>query len=268
MNIERLVQLHPQVPSLLLSAALTALSVSAAAAETVDGGAAVARAGQTAEAAPIVSLTHGARGAPAKAIGASAFGTATFALSGDVNDDNQLGGGFRVWGSPIDRLTLIGEALRRDNGEMAPALTLQVRFWENESFALGALGRLKSEGFAEIEGEVELGLLGSYDSSGSHVEVNVVAGRGFEEEETDGELNLRAGRDIGQMLRVGVDSRVRYRLAGDAVLAGGRKWDAFAGPELTLSFDHLYGALLTGPSTVGVLDGVGWESMLTVGGTL
>jgi hypothetical protein len=217
---------------------------------------------------PLLNLTHSARGATAKTYGAAAFGTATLALSGNVNDASQLGGGIRVWGAPIDRLTLLVEATRRDNGEMAPALTLQVRAWENEGFALAALGRLKSEGFAEIEGEVELGVLGSYDRAGSHVDVNVVAGRGFEEAETDGELNLRVGRDIGRMLRVGGDGRVRYRLAGDASLAGGRKWDAFAGPELTLSFDHLYGALLSGPSTVGVVDGVGWESMLSVGGTL
>jgi hypothetical protein len=143
-----------------------------------------------------------------------------------------------------------------------------VRAWETGGFSLGALGRLKSEGFAEIEGELEVGLLGSYDAGSSHADVNLVVGKGFDEEETDGEVLLRVGRDVLGFMRVGVDSRVRYRLSGDAPLAGGRKWDVFAGPQVTASFDHLYAGVLAGPSTVGVVDGVGLEGMLTFGGVM
>jgi len=217
---------------------------------------------------PVVALTHSARGPSAPGYGASAFGSGTLALSGDVRDESQLGGGIRVWGTPIERATLLAEAVRRDNGEMAPALSLQVCFWNDPSWAFGALGRFKSEGFAEIEGEVELGLLGSYDAAATHVDLNAIVGRGFDEAETDGELALRVGRDVWGGLRAGVESRVRYRLTGDRALPGGRQWDIVAGPQLSASFDRFFASLLTGPTTVGVVSGVGWEGLLTFGGVL
>jgi len=218
--------------------------------------------------APVVALTHSARAPATLGYGASAFGSGTFALSGEVRNETQLGGGLRLWGSPIESLVLLAEAQRRDNGELAPALALQVRFWQDERWAFGALGRFKSEGFAEIEGELELGLLGSYDAGASHLDLNAVVGRGFDEAETDAELALRLGRDVFGWLRAGVESRLRYRLTGDALLPGGRKWDAIGGPQLSASFDHFFASLLTGPSSVGVVSGLGWESLLTFGGVL
>ena len=218
--------------------------------------------------APVVALTHSARAPATTGYGASVIGSGTFALSGAVNDDTQLGGGLRLWATPLESFTLLAEAQRRDNGEFAPAIGLQVRFWQDERWAFGALGRFKSEGFAEIEGEVELGLLGSYDAGASHLDLNLVVGGGFDEAETDGELALRLGQDVFGWLRAGVESRVRYRLSGDALLPGGRKWDAVAGPQLTASFDHFFASLLTGPTSVGVVSGVGWQSMLTFGGVL
>jgi hypothetical protein len=217
---------------------------------------------------PVVALTHSARGPSAPGYGASVFGSGTLALSGDVRDESQLGGGIRLWGTPIDRVTLLAEAVRRDNGELAPALTLQICLWNDQSWAFGALGRFKSEGFAEIEGELELGLLGSYDAAATHVDLNAIIGRGFDEAETDGELALRVGRDVWSGLRAGIESRVRYRLTGDLALPGGRKWDVVGGPQLSASFDRFFASLLTGPTTVGVVSGVGWEGLLTFGGVL
>jgi len=218
--------------------------------------------------APVLGLTHSARGPSQRGYGASAFGSGTFALSGEVQSESQLGGGLRLWATPLDGFILLAEAQRRANGELAPALAAQVRFWHDERWAIGALGRFKSEGFAEIEGELELGLLGSYDASGNHFDLNAVVGRGFDEAETDGELALRVGRELLGSLRAGVEGRVRYRLGGDVPLPSGRKWDVFGGPELSASFDPFFTSLLTGPSTVGVVSGVGWQSLLTFGGVM
>ena len=218
--------------------------------------------------APVVALTHSARAPSTPGYGASLMGSGTFALSGAVSKDTQLGGGMRLWGSPIESLTLLAEAQRRDNGEFAPSLALQVRFWQDERWAVGALARFRSEGFAEIGGELELGLLGSYDAGAAHLDLNAVVGRGFEEAETDGELALRLGYDVLGWLRAGVESRLRYRLTGDTLLPGGRSWDAVGGPQLSASFDQFFTSLLTGPSNVGVVSGVGWASLLTFGGVL
>lgn len=218
--------------------------------------------------APVVGLTHSARGPSQRGYGASAFGSGTFAVSGEVQSDAQLGGGLRLWLTPLDGFTLLAEAQRRDNGELAPALAAQIRIWHDESWAFAALGRFKSEGFAEIEGELELGLLGSYDAGGNHLDLDAVVGRGFDESETDGELALRVGRELLGSLRAGLEGRVRYRIGGDALLPGGRKWDVFGGPELGASFDHFFTSLLTGPTTVGVVSGVGWQSLLTFGGVM
>ncbi len=218
--------------------------------------------------APVLLLTHSARGTSAGRYGASARGSSTLELSGDVSSESQFGGGLRLWGAPIDRVTLLAQALRRDNGEPAPAFALQVRILENRAWAFAALGRYKAEGFAEVEGELEAGLLGSYVAGGLYLDLNVVAGRGFEEEETDGELSFRSSYEALGPVRVGVEGRARTRLAGVRDLSGGRRWDALGGPQLTASFDHFYAGALTGPTTVGVAHGVGWSSMLTFGGVM
>jgi hypothetical protein len=216
--------------------------------------------------APVVALTHSARAPSQPGYGASAFGSGAFALSGEIRSELQLGGGLRIWGSPLRGFTLIGDAFRSETGELAPALTLQMRFWQDDRWAIGALGRFKSEGFAEIEGEFEAGLLGSYDAGAAHLDLNLVVGGDLDRDEKDGELSLRAGRDLFGFLRAGVEGRVRYRLSGDVLLPGGRTWDVVAGPELSASFDSFFASLLTGPTSVGVVSGVGWQSLLTFGG--
>lgn len=218
--------------------------------------------------APVVLLTHLARGSSKGRYGASAIGSATFAVSGDVDSESEFGGGLRLWGAPIDRVTLLAEGLRSDTGELAPAFTLQVRILENQTWAFGALGRYKAEGFAEIEGELEAGLLGSYAAGGLYLDLNAVAGRGIEEDETDGELSFRGACEAFGPVRVGVEGRARYRLAGARDLSNGRPWDAVGGAQLTASFDQFYVGALTGPTTVGVANGVGWSSMLTFGGVM
>lgn len=216
--------------------------------------------------APVVFVTHNARGTPARRVGASALGSATAAMAGQMQDESQFGGGFRIWGAPIDRLTLLADVQRRSSGEFGPAAGLQVRIWNNRQWALGGLGRYKAEGFAELEGEIELGMLGSYAAHHWHLDLNLVAGRGFEEEETDGEFAARAGYDVLPFLRLGFEGRGRYRLAGDARLSNGRAWDAFGGPQATLSLAHVFTSLWTGATSSGVVDGVGWGTTLVVGG--
>ena len=218
------------------------------------------------EDAPVVLLTHSARGTSAGRYGASAFGSSTLEASNDVNRQSRFGGGLRLWGAPIDRVTLLAEGSQRDNGEPAPSVTLQVRILESQAWALGALSRYKAEGFAEIEGEIEAGLLGSYAGGGLHLDLNALAGRGVEEEETDGELLFRSGYEVFGPVQLGLEGRARYRIAGTLDLPGGRRWDAFGGPQLTASFDQFYAGALTGPASAP--SGVGWTSMLTLGGVM
>jgi hypothetical protein len=221
-------------------------------------------------AVPVVALAATAFGETAHHYGAAALGRATAALSGSTRSDSRWGGGFRLWGSPFERLTFIGEGMRRDNGELAPSLAMLVRLFEDDtgSWALGALGRYKAEGFAEVEGEIELGLIGSYARGPAHLDLDLVAGRGFEEEETDAEILARAGYDVVSSLRVGVEGQYRHRFGGDARLPGGKDSDIFAGAELSLSFEPMYAAVLMGPTTVGVVDGVGLGGLLTLGGVM
>jgi hypothetical protein len=143
-----------------------------------------------------------------------------------------------------------------------------VRLFAAQNWALGVLGRYKAEGFAEVEGEVEAGLLLALESHRWHLDLNALAGRGVEEEETDGELLLRGGFDASGMFRLGFEGRGRQRLAGDEALAGGRSWDVFGGPQVTASFDPLFASVLTGATTVGLASGVGWGSLLTIGGVM
>ncbi len=218
--------------------------------------------------APVWAFTHSAKGTSAGHYGAAGFGSSTLELSGDLGGDNQFGGGARVWGSPVEGLTLLAEGSRRDNGELAPSVTGQFRLLESGPWSLGALGRYKAEGFAEVEGEVEAGLLGSLSANRLHLDMNLLAGRGFEEEETDGELLLRGGVDVLSALRLGFEGRARYRLVGEIELSGGKSWDAFGGPQITTNVESFFASVLTGPTTIGVVDGIGWGTILTVGGVM
>ena len=218
---------------------------------------------------PRVAYTDTAFGVGALTIGAAGFGE----LRGTENPGTQphIGGGLRLWGSPIDRLLLVFDAQRRDdNDKFAPAITAQVRFLgsERDGWALGALARYKSEAFAGLEGELETGLLASLSQHRFHGDLNVLVGGDFDGGEADAELLGRGGYEVLPFLRVGAEGRARYRLAGTTELPGGRTWDAFGGAQLFAFADHYFGAVTGGPSTVGIVDRLGWSVMASAGGVM
>jgi hypothetical protein len=215
---------------------------------------------------PVIALTHSAFGARAGKVGAHGFGHGTGASSGSVG-----GGGLTLYGSPINRLTLLATAERFDDKHFAPSASLAYRILGSleDGWALAAMGTYKAEGFAEMEGEVELGAMFSLLRDRWHFDFNAVAGGGLEEsEEFDAEAKLRVGYDVTDWFRVGLDSRGRYRLRGDRTLIGGRKGDFIGGPQVIASWSQFYGALLAGPSTVDIASNVGAAGWLTVGGML
>src|SRR5262249_48175082 len=95
---------------------------------------------------PIVAYAYSANGASAGTIGVQAYG---LSLSGS-GQRTLVGGGGTVWGSPLDRLTLIGDAPRDMFGNFAPSAAATVRLLgtPNDGFVLSALGKFKVEGFA------------------------------------------------------------------------------------------------------------------------
>ena len=185
-------------------------------------------------------------------------------------DAAQLGGGARIWVSPLTRLTIIAQIDRDYFGKAAPSATIAVRILGSraQGWALGAAATYKTEGFNELAGEVELSTLFSAMGGGWHADANLVLGTGFAEQdaELDGEIKLRAGYDVARWLRVGFDARGRYRLGGDGALPGNRIGDFVGGPEVVVSYDHFFFAASTGPSTVGVASGLGWSGTGTIGG--
>jgi hypothetical protein len=218
---------------------------------------------------PRVAYTDTAFGTAPLVLGAAGFGE----MRGTDNRETQphVGGGIRLWGSPIDRLLLVITAQRRDsNDQFAPSVTAQVRILggERQGWALGALARYKTEGFAGLEGEMEGGILGSFNQQRFHVDLNIVAGGDFDGREGDGELLARGGYDVLRILRLGVEGRGRYRLAGSAELPGGRAWDAFGGAQAFAFADHYFGSLTAGPSTVGIVDRIGWSAIASAGGVM
>jgi len=221
---------------------------------------------------PIVAYTYSAYGTAAKTMGVQAYGLGLVASG----QDRVLGGGGAVWGSPVDRLTLIADAQRSLMREFSPSVAAIARLYGGgrEGFSLGALGKYKIDGFAsgpthdEIESEMEVGVLAAYRASGWYLDANLIAGRGLGDEgETDGEGRLRAGRDVGSWVRLGFDGQIRSRLAGPRYLPNGRTWDFAAGPQVVAFVDRFYGSMTAGPTTVGLLStDVGWSAMLSIGG--
>src|SRR5262245_53858984 len=59
-----------------------------------------------------VAYTHTAFGAAALTIGGAGFGEATGGFQGPERP--HFGGGVRVWGSPIDRVTILADGERRE----------------------------------------------------------------------------------------------------------------------------------------------------------
>jgi hypothetical protein len=227
--------------------------------------------------APIVAYTYQATGTTAGTYGAQGYGLGSFA-SGGVGDSGAkrgiVGGGLTLWGSPVDRLTLVADAARDATGNFAPSAAAVVRLFgrPDEGLSLGAIGKFKVEGFGvgrnnEMESEVEGGLLLSFTRARWHLDLNAITGFGTGDDgEIDTEGRLRIGREIGSMVRVGVDGQARYRLAGDTALVGGRKGDFTAGPQVMIGSGHFFGALTAGPTTTNVFDGFGWSAVATVGG--
>ncbi len=221
---------------------------------------------------PIVAYAYSARGTEAKTLGVQAYGLGMLA----AGQDGTVGGGGAIWGSPIDRLTLIVDGQRNLSREFSPSAAAIFRIYGDgrEGLSLGALGKFKIDGFAggpdrdEIESEIEIGGLVSYRGPFWYLDVNAIAGRGTGDDgETDAEGRLRLGRDLGDHVRVGIDGQVRARLAGPRYLANGRTWDFVAGPQGTFSWGQFYGALTAGPTTTAlVTKNIGWSAILTVGG--
>lgn len=213
-----------------------------------------------------VAYAHTAFGASSVTMGGAGFGEARGEFQ---RGTPHLGGGVRVWGSPVDRLTLLADGERRDTtDEFAPSASVQVRILGGrpQGWALAGLARYKAEGFAELGGEAEFGVLGSYGWYHAHLDVNVIVGTAFEESESDAEGLVRGGYDVLAFLRVGGEGRLRYRIAGDVTLPGGRSWDAIVGPQLLGHYEAFFGALTGGPSTVGIVSKVGWAVIATAGG--
>ncbi|APR80283.1 Hypothetical protein A7982_05630 [Minicystis rosea] len=220
------------------------------------------------EQVPLVGLTTSAFGATARSVGAAGYG-GIFGRAGAGVDTKPVGGG-RVWGSPIDRLTIRVDIDQGVSGEVAPSFTVQGRIFGDRArgWALGALLSYRFEGFAEVAGEIEGGLLFSVARNRMHLDANVIVGGGIEEHEVDGEIKLRVGYDVTPWLRVGADSRFRYRLGGDKFLPGGRVGDGIGGPELLFAWKNFFLDLTGGPSTVAVVEGIGWTVNGAIGGAL
>src|SRR5690242_14958505 len=66
---------------------------------------------------PILAYTYTAYGAVAKTVGAQGYGAGLFAS----RQSAVLGGGATVWGSPVDRLTLVVDAQRNVWGNFSPS---------------------------------------------------------------------------------------------------------------------------------------------------
>lgn len=222
---------------------------------------------------PIVAYTYTAFGVPSRTLGMQGYGLGIIA----AGQDSIASGGGTVWGSPIDRLTLVVDARRNLSRNFSPSAAAIFRLIGDgrEGLTFGALGKFKIDGFAagprndEIESEVELGALFSYASGGWCADVNAIAGRGTGDEgETDAEARLRLGRALGSSVRVGVDGQARIRLAGPQYLPNGRTWDFSAGPQVLVYMGNLFGSLTAGPTMTALLStNIGWSAMLAAGGT-
>lgn len=213
---------------------------------------------------PRVAYTHTAFGSSTVSIGAAGMAES----HGGASNRAFLGGGIRVWGSPVDRLTLLADGERREaNGEFAPSVSAQFRILGSraDGFALAVLGRYKTEGFAELGGETEFGFLGSYAKHALHLDINGVIGGNAEEREGDVELLFRGGYEVTTFLRIGAEGRARQRIAGSRELPGGRSWDAILGPQVLAYSGPAFGAVTGGPSTVGISDRIGWAVIATAG---
>lgn len=222
---------------------------------------------------PIVAFTYGAQGVPAKTAGAQGYGTALAA----ADQGGTWGGGATVWGSPVDRLTLMADAPRDVYGRFTPSLAALGRLLGNaqQGWVLGAIGKWKAEGFGvgphgdEIESELEGGLLLSFRDLRWHFDSNAIAGGALGGSgEADAEARLRFGYDLARLVRLGMDGQARLRIGRPKYLPNGRIWDFAAGAQVLLGNADFFGAFTAGPSTMGVLtDAIGATAILSLGGS-
>jgi len=222
---------------------------------------------------PIAAFTYTASSAPERSMDAQSYALTLLA----AGQRGTLGGGVTVWGAPFTRLTLVADAQRNAWGNFSPsaAVIVNVLGDAREGWSLGALGKFKIDGFAsgphkdEIESEVELGALVSFNHFVWHLDVNAIAGKGTGDDgETDTEARLRLGYDLGQYARLGLDGQTRVRVGGPKYLPNGRIWDFAAGPQFFLGTQRFFGVLSAGPATTGVIgSNVAFLSVLSIGGT-
>ena len=238
---------------------------------TSGGDASSAQAKETKTEVPVTAFTYAGGGVSKGSYGAMATGLGV----GGKGADSVVGGGGTIWGSPIDRLTIIGDAQRNVVGNFAPSALAMVRLFGKvgDGLAISALGKFKIDGFAvgpnkEVEAEIESGLAVSYNKAGWHADVNGIGGVGTgDDREVDAEARLRLGRDIADSVRLGVDGQARYRLHGTFMLPGDRKGDFFVGPQVLVGASHFFGAITAGPTTMGLAtSGVGYMAVVSVGG--
>lgn len=223
---------------------------------------------------PNLAFAYTAYGSSKGTIGAQAYGLGVGAGGGGQR--SFIGGGGSIWASPIDRLTIVADGSRDFSGNFAPSVAGIVRLLgkPGDGFSLGALGKFKVEGFAtgpdgEMESEIEGGVLLSYVKYGWHADFNAITGFGTGDDgEVDTELRLRLGRDVGRLVRLGIDGQARYRVAGETTLLGGRKGDFAGGPQVLVGAQNFYGSVTGGPATMGVENNIGWTSIVAVGGMM
>jgi hypothetical protein len=202
--------------------------------------------------------------------GLGASGLASASTGAGTGTD--FSGGFRLWGGFLDRMVAQGEAAKNSKGKFAPSVAIAVRVLGDRAkgWALGALGRYRTEGFSTIEGEIEGGLLGSFARKQLHLDAGVLAGVGIEEEEADAEGVLRFGYDLSRNFRLGLESRIRHELETggeeEARAAGESEWDMFAGAQANMTFSHFFGVLTVGPQKPRATEKVGLMLHLMVGG--
>jgi len=243
------------------------------------------------EEVPLLAYTTSAFGASRLTMGALGYGgvlgapPASAPGTGLVNGLTG-GGGARIWGSPIDRVTILLEVARPlddkacggtgkpcvpANAAKPSASVIGRLLGSREAgMALSAELTYRTDGFADFGGEVEGSVLFSPARAGFHLDSNVTAGGAADpdEREADGEVKLRLGYDVTPWFRMGLDGRFRYRLLGAQSLPGNRLGDAVGGLELLFSYKHLFIAADAGPSTVGVAHGVGGTVLGTLGTAL
>lgn len=265
-----------RAPFAVLAVALSSFAASASAAPPNDTTTGPGAPRDAKGEVPIVAYAYGAAGAPVNTVGAYAYG---LGLAGGSQRPT-AGGGVTVWGSPVDRLTLVGDAMRDvyllDHFAPSAAAIVRLLGRADEGFSLGALGKYKVEGFGtdpagELESEIEGGLLLSYAHRRFHADFNAITGFGLTEEgEIDTEGRLRLGYDLTPLVRVGVDGQGRWRLAGAASLPGNRWWDFAGGPQIVVGTGHFFASLTSGPTTMGLTtpNVVGWTAVASVGGAM